>query len=469
MKLVRTPAPGSASVVLLHVWALALFASCATGTPPASASSAAGSPPSAAASALADRDPPTAAGRASSAEAAIGQFFRTLAAGDATQACAVFDQTMKQALAPEQLAQVWAAQTSGFGKLVSVQVGPSVEKSGLDVWAVQLGFEQGALESTVALHPDTGQFAGLFFRPARAAQSPAPYADPSAFHAEEVTVGREPFVLSGTLDLPRGSGPFPAVVLVHGSGPQDRDETIAAQRPFKDIAEGLASRGVLVLRYDKRTFQYGARVGKDIGIDDEVVVDASYALAALRARPELDAQRLFVLGHSLGALLAPEIALRAPPVAGVALLAPPARAPWDAVVDQLRFVGAPAEQLAAVEQAAAGLRDGTLKEGTLLGAPVAYWRDLAARDGIAMARKLNRAVLILHGDRDYQVTDADISLWRKGLEGRKDVQIETFAGDNHLFSQGSGKPGPAEYATPAHVDEAVIRRLASFFTAPQAR
>src|SRR5678816_2374721 len=90
--------------------------------------------------------------------------------------------------------------------------------------------------------------------------------------ASEIKIGSAPYVLGGTLCEPVGLGPFPAAVLIHGSGPQDRDETIGANKVFKDIAEGLASSGVAVLRYDKRTFVYGAQIGDSISVEDEVMV-----------------------------------------------------------------------------------------------------------------------------------------------------------------------------------------------------
>lgn len=279
--------------------------------------------------------------------------------------------------------------------------------------------------------------------------------------SEDVRVGNEPWVLGGTLAIPAGEGRFPAVVLVHGSGPNDRDESIGANKPFRDLAEGLGARGIAVLRYDKRTFQYRTQIGSSISIDDEVVVDAVAAVSLLRSRPEIDAQRIFVVGHSLGAQLAPEIALRAAPVAGAILLAPPARAPWDILLAQLRYLETPPEQLARVEQAVAELKAGTL-EGSLLGAPAAYWQDWASRDGIATARKLDEPILVLRGERDYQVVEEDFRAWQAGLAGHAGAELHTLPGDNHLFIRGTGKPGPAEYATPGRVDDAVLDRIASF-------
>jgi dienelactone hydrolase len=391
----------------------------------------------------------------------IDVFFHALGGREFSQARGMFDADLQKALSEEQLAKVWSAQTEALGPLESVRSDAGVERGGKLVHSVDLAFEQGSLTATVALDQPSHELAGLFLRPGRTPGTTAPYADPAAFRNEEVSVGKDPFILAGTLTLPVGAGPFPAVVLVHGSGPMDRDETVIANKPFKDIAEGLASRGVAVLRYDKRTFAHATRLSRDISVDDEVVVDATLALEALRARKEVDPKRVFVLGHSMGALLAPEIATRSKPVAGLILLAPPGRPPWDVVVDQMRYLGVPADMLAATEKDAAAVKKGTAGS-QLLGAPAAYWRDLAGRDGIGKSRQLHVPLLILRGERDYQVTDADLAAWRKGLGTQPNVAIETLASDNHLFIPGSGKPGPAEFAKPGHVDEALITRVAAF-------
>nr|WP_253817298.1 alpha/beta fold hydrolase [Myxococcus xanthus] len=289
-----------------------------------------------------------------------------------------------------------------------------------------------------------------------------PYVNGAAFRAEEVTVGQEPFLLKGTLTVPVGTGPFPGIVLVHGSGPHDRDVRFGPNALFKDLAEGLSSRGIAVLRYDKRTFQYKEPFASGISIDDEVVVDAVSAMGVLKARPEVDAARVFVVGHSLGALLAPEIAIRSAPVAGAVLLAPPGRPMWELILAQLRYLGAPAERIAEVEKAAEPLKARTASSGSFLGLPMSYWKDLESRDGVGMARKLHRPILIMQGERDYQSTEEDLATWRRGLAQVDRVDVVTIPGSNHMFIHGDGKPGPAEYMTPGHVDARVVEKLCAF-------
>jgi pimeloyl-ACP methyl ester carboxylesterase len=130
------------------------------------------------------------------------------------------------------------------------------------------------------------------------------------------------------LSLPSGAGPLPAIVLVHGSGQHDRDETIGPNKPFRDLAWGLASRGIAVLRYEKRTRQHQQRVAQlenGFTVKEEAIDDAGAAVALLRNRTGIRANRIYVLGHSLGAMLAPRIAAADPAVAGLVLMAGPVR------------------------------------------------------------------------------------------------------------------------------------------------
>jgi dienelactone hydrolase len=279
-------------------------------------------------------------------------------------------------------------------------------------------------------------------------------------------------LLPGVLSIPKAEGPVPGVVLVHGSGPNDRDETIGASRPFRDLAWGLASRGIAVLRYDKRTRAHSSKLSTDIGLEEEVIEDALAALALVRERPEVDAERVFVLGHSLGGILAPEIGLREGTLAGVMVLAASARPFFQVLTSQLEYIAsldpdpesAGRAQLDSLLATVKGMEAGEIPDDeVVLGAPPPYWREVAEVDPVAIASGLSVPLFVLQGGRDYQSTMEDLELWVAGLGGRPGFQSKLYPALNHLFAPGTGMATPEEYVgAPNYVDPEVIQDLAEW-------
>jgi len=340
-------------------------------------------------------------------------------------------------------------------------------------------FEKQKAELKLTFRAD-GRLAGMFLEPEEAERpawtAPA-YVTPEAFRESDVKVVSGSVSLPGTLTLPLGDGPFPGVVLVHGSGPQDRDETIGGLRPFQDLAQGLASRGIAVLRYEKRTKVYGKEMAAagDVTVKDEVLDDALAALRLLRETPGVDRRRLFVAGHSLGALLAPRIAVLDGALAGVVLLASPSRPMSEVVRDQAQWLAGPgasdAQRLAApaIRKEADALADLYAGRpdpisGPILGASRSYWLDLRAQLPVDAARSFDRPILVLQGERDYQVTMNDFLGWRQALGGRRDVRFKSYPKLNHFFAAGEGRSGPEEYRKPGHVAAGVVDDIAAFVT-----
>jgi dienelactone hydrolase len=409
----------------------------------------------------------------------VNELFNALRDGRFDAATAHFDSTMKAGLSADQLSDVWLKIVGSEGNLERWKIVKRGKTAGIDVVSVELTFDRGQLISTVSVRPGTDEIAGLYFRPTAGdppASSPAtspPYADASKFRAEPVSVGAAPWKLPGILTVPTGNGPFPAVVLLAGSGPQDRDETIGPNHIFKDLAEGLSSRGIVVLRYDKRTYAYRGLNPQKITVEEEIIHDGVEAVKLLRANRQVAQDRIYVIGHSLGAAMAPEVAKKAWPVAGIVMLAPSGRKLPAAIVQQMRYLHeASPKELIEIEREADEISAHKMPPSqNFFGAPASYYYDLDARDEVALARSLDVPILILHGSRDYQVLDQDIRSWQTGLKGDAKVQVDTFPSLNHLFIAGTGKPGPAEYSTPSHVDPAVIGTIASFIAngpAPQA-
>jgi dienelactone hydrolase len=260
-------------------------------------------------------------------------------------------------------------------------------------------------------------------------------------------------------------------VLVHGSGPHDADETMGPNKPFRDLALGLAARGIASVRYEKRTLAHPAdfTVDKAYTVDDETVDDAVAAVQLAATAPAIDPMRVWVVGHSLGGLLAPRIAARSSQVAGLVILAGPTRKLEDIVVDQVRTLAGPGSPAAASAEAfARAVRDPKLAPaqpvqmlGTTL--PGSYFLDLRSYDVVHVASSLRVPMLILQGERDFQVTRADYDGWAHALGGRANVTLKLYPALNHLFESGTGPSRPAEYQRPGlHVAPEVVADIAAF-------
>ncbi len=411
-----------------------------------------------------------------------------LAAGDFAGAEAGFDETMRAQLPLAKLAEVWGQLTGQYGAFKSqgnVQTGA---QQGYVAVVTECQFENGNLLARVVFD-SAGKVAGLFFSPPPSATPVATavvkytvpdYVDKSAFSEREMSFGDPSWVLTGTLSVPTSPGPHPAVVLVQGSGPSDRDETDDKQRPFRDIAWGLASRGVAVFRYDKRTLVYAQKMASaadKVTVEHEVVDDAVAALAMVGKQEGVDPARVFLLGHSLGGMMAPMIAEKSPDETGFIVLAGPTRPFEDVIFDQFTYLAkldgtvtkseqdsldALAKQVQNVKTLTAS---STVTPDKLpLSLPEAYWLSLQNYSPAQVASTLNEPMFILQGESDYQVTIPDFNGWRDALAGHSNATLKTYLGLFHLFMQSLGTPSPKDYARAGHVAEVVITDLADWVT-----
>ncbi|MDX2153853.1 MAG: alpha/beta fold hydrolase [Bryobacteraceae bacterium] len=401
-----------------------------------------------------------------------------LLAGKMAELQALFNAEMKQKLTMEVLEKQVKPSVAGLGEAKKIAEPQTRIAGPYSVVTIAGDFANANITFEVAVDAE-GKLVGMFMRPRQgeaASWKRPPYVKPDSFRERQVTVGAKDWPLPGTLTLPAGDGKFPAVVLVHGSGPNDRDESIGPNKPFRDLAEGLASRGIAVLRYEKRTRQHAPKLAlaKEITLDGETVDDAVAAADFLRTQPDVDAKRIYVLGHSLGAYAAPRIAAADGHLAGIAILAGFTRPLEDLVLEQMTYLASlypenadMQKRLEAVKADVAALKkmEKPVEGAMVLGMPASYLIGLRQYDPAGEARKLSIPILVLHGERDHQVTMEDFAGWKKALGDRNTATLKSYPSLNHLFMEGQGKSTPAEYQKEGHVASEAVADIASWITA----
>jgi dienelactone hydrolase len=400
-------------------------------------------------------------------------FVSQMAAGGFDKAVEPFDATMSRVLPASKLQEIWSRVIEQYGALCQATDTRTEKVQQYTLVFVTCEFERGKLDAKVVFNTE-GEIGGLFFVPSGQYQRPG-YVDPAKFEEEEVTIGQGMMRLPGTLSLPLGNGRFPAVVLVHGSGPNDRDETIGPNKPFRDLAHGLASRGIAVLRYEKRTKQHPILMSlarNSVTVKEETIDDAVAAVELLNKHDRIDSNRIYVLGHSLGGMLLPRIAKAEAAIAGFISLAGSTRPLEDLALEQTKYILSldgdltedEQEKVRELEEQVARVKSPDLSHSTPardfpLGVPASYWLDLRGYDPAQEAESIKKPILVLHGERDYQVTMADFARWKEALAGRDDVKLISYPHLNHLFIVGQGKSTPQEYATPGNVAAVVIEDI----------
>jgi len=384
-----------------------------------------------------------------------------------------FDSTVKGLLPEEKLKETWKSilpETGSFKKQTGIR---KEKKSEYDIIYVTCEFEKTSVDIQVVFNIKK-EISGLWFLPPGTSleyKIPA-YAKPDSFIEKEVTVGSGEWPLPGTLTVPKGTGPFPAVILVHGSGPNDRDETLGSNKPFKDLAFGLASQGIATLRYEKRTKVYGEKMVsmKELTVKEESMDDALEAVKFLQKTEGIG--KIFIAGHSLGGTLIPRIAVLAPDISGFIILAGATVPLEDKLLEQITYIfsldgnitdeeKAELEETKKTVEKIKALNENSPHE-LIYGAYPKYWLDLREYNILETAKQIKQPVLILQGERDYQVTMEDFKLWKSGLADQKNVEFKSYPLLNHLFIEGKGDSSPQEYLLGGNIPEYVIKDISEW-------
>lgn len=292
------------------------------------------------------------------------------------------------------------------------------------------------------------------------------------------------YPLNGLLTLPEDtSRPVPAVVFVHGSGSSNMDERVGKLTPFKDLAEGLANHGIASIRYDKRSFAHAFKMMKDKGavitVKEETIEDAVLATRLLKMDDRIDPERIFIIGHSMGAMLAPRIDAEGGDYKGLVLMAGTPRKLEEILLEQneemleqlsgllRKLVGKQARKLKELFTGLYELSDEEAKAKKVGGGTTLYYfKEMGEHDVPSYLTATRKPMLVMQGEKDFQAkADKDFTLYQELLKDRVEVTFKLYEGLNHAFVPsvyGCITKAKKEYSVEQHIGENIISDIANW-------
>ncbi|MDP4152115.1 MAG: alpha/beta fold hydrolase [Bacillota bacterium] len=396
--------------------------------------------------------------------------------GNFNDATKDFDDKMLAALPPQKLEESWKSVTSSIGAYKSVYSVASTGSNGSYIMNVKLKFENNGLNVKITYDKDY-KICGLWFNYVDL-NNAAPSL-PSGVTEEKVTVG-DKWRLDGRITMPKSGKNLPLVILVQGSGVHDMDETVYTNKPFQDIAYGLAQKGIAVLRYDKRTYTYGNEMGQksDFTVKDETLDDVIYAIQTAKKESRIDSNKIYILGHSLGGMLIPRLDSMTKDAAGYIMMAGSVRTLDQIIIDQNNYLldkqNLNAEQKAPYEQQLkaeadklTALMNGEKVTDKIYGMSACYMKDLNSFNAYDQAKKMTKPILVMRGESDFQIYQKDFDLTREAFSGNSKAVFKSYPGLNHLFMEYKGGDPSVEgtvneYSYPAHVSQNAIDDIGDF-------
>lgn len=406
-----------------------------------------------------------------------GEFFNLLEQSKFDTAHLYFSETEQAKIKPDDLKKLWETIKSKLGNLENIDAIQSKAQGEFFSVTLEGKFERD-VQNFVLMFNKAEKITGLYMPPKAIVYTKPFYVDTALYTEKSVYLQTPGHQLAAIITTPKNTVNFPIVVLVHGSGPADMDGTIGPNKPLKDIATGLASKGIASVRYVKRTVIYAAEFAKAFTVKEEVLDDAVAAVALAKTVKGADIKNVYVLGHSLGGMLAPRIATLVPDLKGIILAAAPARKLTDIIIDQNKYLVAQAKDttvatqklladaIKTVEVSRISKLGTTIKpDSIILGLPAAYWVDLNAYNQVAAAKASLKKIMVIQGGNDFQVSETDFNLWKAALMGKPNVTLKLYPEVNHLLSPQLEKGNVTQYQKMVNVSEQVVKDIVAFIKA----
>lgn len=346
----------------------------------------------------------------------------------------------------EVYAEIYNTLVTTYGEYIEICEISETEKDGYIVVTSVCKFE-GRYLNMIVVFEENGIIAGFRYNENNT------YIEEGE-HNEYVFFGEDEYKIRGKLTLPKGEGPFPAIIIVHGSGASDMDGSVYSLKPYKDIAEYLKNEGIAVLRYDKRTFSYGAKfkdIFSEFTVYEETIDDVIYAYEFLMSQSKISSDNIYIAGHSLGGYLMPRIAEKIPLAKGYIYLAASVSSFEDLTLAQIiylcnlddKITDEEKSQIAVVEEMRNIIKNiDEYKDNkeivNAFGSGYSYWYDLKDYNPVELAKNIEKPMLFLQGERDYQVTLSEFRKWQKGLSSKDNVSFITYEKVNHMLMESEG-------------------------------
>lgn len=392
------------------------------------------------------------------------------------QAHQLLDTTITKSLSVDQLKKVWTEQIIGtFGDFLDARVESEQNDQNFHIVLEKCYFERNVVTMRYVFTKSNKilSFTTSGAVPVQTDKDTSYHSNENIFSSKDISIKSDSIALKGKLTEPINQSNAPLVILVPGSGPSDMDLTIGPNKIFKELAEKLASSGIAVMRYNKRTYDFPQTLLQkgNYTVNDEVINDVAAVFSFIKEQLNGEKRKVVLLGHSLGGMLAPRIAERVRDLDGVIIVEGNARPLPAVVIDQLNYL----QNIQGFSDSALNRfkkpwettvilssSDNNISANDLPGhVPASYWVDLNNYDQVKVASKLSLPMLIIQGGRDYQVTNKDLQIWERHLAGKANVTFKVYATINHLLQEGveGQRSTPSEYLIKSTIPGFIINDI----------